>query len=107
MDCKDFLTLIPDFLDDKLNIRNTKRFLEHSEVCEECKEELRIQYLVTEGSIRLEDGDSFDLNKELELKLEMSRKSIKKRRIANIVVYTLEAIGIAAVVFILVLVFSR
>lgn len=107
MDCKDFQALIPDFLEDKLNIRSTQRFLEHSDICEECKEELRIQYLVTEGSIRLEDGDSFDLNKELEIKLEQSRKSIKRRRIANVVVYTLEAIGIAAVVFILVLVFNR
>lgn len=107
MDCKDFIGLIPNFLSDELNSRKMKVFLAHMNECEECKEELRIQYLVTEGTVRLEEGDSFDLNKELDHKIEMSMKNIKKKRIINILIYCLEAIGIIAVVFILFLVFSR
>ena len=32
--------------------------------CPGCKEELVIQFLVTEGMQRLEDGDAFDLQRE-------------------------------------------
>ena len=106
MDCKDALNMIPDYLEDKLNIKKTKAFLAHIGECENCKEELRIQYLVSEGTLRLEDGDSFDLNKELELKLAKSQKSIARKHLGNIVIYTMEAIALAAVLFILILVFG-
>jgi len=105
MSCKDFENRIPDFLDDKLNKKQAKEFFEHMENCSACKEELRIQYLIKEGTLRLEDGDSFDLNKELDLKIEKTKKTIKKRTAANIVIYIMEAVAIAAVIFILILVF--
>ena len=73
--------------------------------CESCKEELRIQYIISEGTIRLEEGDSFDLNKELEIKLEKTKKKLKSQHIANIIIYVMEAVAIAAVIFILILVF--
>lgn len=107
MNCRDFQAIIPDFLDDKLSGKKTKAFLEHMNSCEECKEELRIQYLVREGTVRLEEGDSFDLNKELDLKIEETTRMLKKRKISNIVIYCLEAVGIVAVTFILLLVFTR
>lgn len=76
------------------------------QTCESCKEELRIQYLIKEGTLRLEAGDSFDLNKELDLKIEKTKKTIKKRTIANTVIYIMEAVAIVAVIFILILVFT-
>ena len=105
MDCKDFQAKIPLFLEDKLNRKEAKGFFTHMDECEVCKEELRIQYLVTEGSVRLEEGDSFDLNKELDVKIAQTAKKIKNRAIGNTILYILEAIGIVAVIFILILVF--
>ena len=107
MDCKEFESRIPDFLEDKLNKKQAKDFFAHMNECEDCKEELRIQYLIKEGTQRLEDGDSFDLNRELDLKIEKTKKTIKKRSIANTIIYIMEAVAIAAVIFILVLVFTR
>ncbi len=106
MNCKEFEARIPDFLDDKLNKKQAKEFFAHMQTCESCKEELRIQYLIKEGTLRLEDGDSFDLNKELDLKIEKTKKTIKKRTIANAVIYIMEAVAIVAVIFILILVFT-
>ena len=106
MNCKEFEARIPDFLDDKLNKKQAKEFFAHMQTCESCKEELRIQYLIKEGTLRLEDGDSFDLNKELDLKIEKTKKTIKKRIIANTVIYIMEAVAIVAVIFILILVFT-
>ena len=107
MDCKEFQEIIPDFLDEKLKRRKTQQFFEHMENCEECSEELKIQYLIKEGIIRLENGDSFDLNKEFKKTIENTKEHMKKQFIINMVIYSLEAVAILAVIFILVLVFTR
>ena len=65
MDCKEFEKLIPDFIKNRLDYSSMKRFSEHMERCANCKEELIIQFLVTEGVQRLEDGRAFDLQKRI------------------------------------------
>jgi hypothetical protein len=107
MDCKEFESRIPDFLDDKLNKKQANDFFAHMHTCKDCMEELRIQYLIKEVPLRIEDGESFDLNKELDIKIEKTKKTIKKRSAANTVIYIMEAIAIVAVIFILFLVFTR
>jgi len=107
MECKEFENMIPDFLNDKLNNRQAKEFFEHFESCEICKEELRIQYLIDEGARRLEEGDSFDLNKELDCKIEKTKKILKNRKRANTAIYIMEVVALAAVIFILILVFVK
>lgn len=77
MDCKEFERLIPDFIARKMDYPTLKRFYEHIGQCAECKEELDIQFLVAEGIQRLEDGNAFDLQYELELRLEETRKKIR------------------------------
>lgn len=41
------------------------------------KEELVIQFLVTEGMRCLEDGDAFDLQRELELRLAEAKRKVR------------------------------
>ncbi len=77
MTCKEFEKLIPDFIGKKLDFLTLKKFTEHMEQCGECKEELVIQFLVTEGMQRLEDGDAFDLQYELDLRLEEAKSQAK------------------------------
>lgn len=77
MDCKEFERLIPDFIERGLDYPSLKRFSEHMEHCENCKEELVIQFLVTEGIQRLEDGGAFDLQKELDQRLEDARRKLR------------------------------
>ncbi|MCH5340878.1 MAG: zf-HC2 domain-containing protein [Acetatifactor sp.] len=77
MDCKEFERLIPDFVSDKLDYQNLKRFISHMNHCEDCQEELTIQFLVTEGMQRLEDGGAFDLQKELRQRLEVAKKNVR------------------------------
>ena len=36
-----------------------------------------IQFLVTEGMQRLEDGDAFDLQRELEIRLTEAKRKVK------------------------------
>ena len=77
MDCKEFERLIPDFISDKLDYQNMKRFNDHMEHCENCQEELSSKFLVTEGMQRLEDGRAFDLQKELRQHLEEAKKYVR------------------------------
>lgn len=76
MDCKEFEKLIPDFISQKLDFYTMEKFTKHMEECPGCSEELEIQFLVAEGMLRLEEGDSFDLQNELELQLEDAKRKV-------------------------------
>ena len=73
MECREFEKDIADFITKKMDYPILKRFYEHVEHCADCREELNIQFLVTEGMQRLEKGSTF----ELEQRLEEARKSIR------------------------------
>ena len=75
MNCKEFEKNIPDFISGKLDFLTLQEFGEHMEKCPGCKEELVIQFLVTEGMQRLEDGDGFQ--KELEVRLLEAKRKMK------------------------------
>lgn len=105
MDCKEVQRNITSFLEGGIQGKSAERFLNHISQCPECKEELSIQYLVREGTARLEEGGSFDLSKDLDILMKQSYKSIKNRRLASIAIYSMEFLAILAVIFILVLVF--
>lgn len=77
MNCKEFEKRIPEFISRKLDYLSLKRFSEHMEKCGNCKEELVIQFLVTEGIHRLEDGSAFDLQSELEQRLAEARRKLR------------------------------
>lgn len=77
MECKEFEKLIPGFIENKLDYSAMKRFSEHLEQCDNCKEELVIQFLVTEGVQRLEDGGAFDLQKEMDQRISKIKRRIK------------------------------
>lgn len=78
MECKEFEKLIPDFINQKMNYPTLKEFAAHLEECPDCKEELTIQFLVTEGVARLEQGSAFDLNKELNQRLIKAKNKLER-----------------------------
>ena len=77
MDCKEFERLIPGFIARKMDFQTLIKFNEHLENCGDCKEELVIQLLVSEGMQRLEEGSAFDLQNELKVRLDDARRKIK------------------------------
>lgn len=78
LECREYERLIPDFVDQKLEYMTLKRFCEHVKSCPECREELTIKFLISEGMMRLEEGDAFDLNRELEKRMVEARKIIRR-----------------------------
>ena len=102
MDCNQIQRRIPTFLKDELKSRELMRFLEHMETCEECKEELTIQYLSSEGISRLEEGKTFDLDRELNEYIHQMEKGIKRRRnlVLGYIAFEVAAIALIALIYI-------
>lgn len=98
MTCKEFEKLIPVFMEQKLDFLTLKQFIGHMENCEECHEELVIQFLVTEGMQRLEEGDAFDLQNELEERLTEARNRIKFHSIFLYIGAGLKTLAIALII---------
>lgn len=79
MDCKEFEKKIPLFLQNSLDYDTVEQFQEHMSTCKACKEELSIQFLVTEGIKHLEKGDNFDLDGEFRSRIDASRRSHRRK----------------------------
>lgn len=77
MNCKEYEKLIPEYIGHQMNFQLLKEFCEHTDTCDNCREELQIQFLVSAGMARLEEGDSFDLQKELGEGMAAVRKSLR------------------------------
>ena len=95
IECKQMEKLIPQFLDDDLDNQDLADFLDHIDNCPECKEELTIQFLVRVGMQRLEDGNTFNLVKELDRELAEAKKKMHRRKTLVLISYVLE-IAVAA-----------
>lgn len=74
--CKQEEKLILPFIRDTLDNRTKRQFLNHLDHCDQCLEELSIQFLVTIGMQRLENGDAFDLNRELRGRIATERRHL-------------------------------
>lgn len=101
MDCKEFNGLIQDFLHDRLNEMKLSEFLSHIEECEDCRDELRIQYLIYEGLERLEVGATFDVDRDLADFLELESKRLRSRQGIKMTAIASEIITMAAFVIVL------
>lgn len=97
MTCKDAEKLIPIFIKDELNYIELEKFIDHIEECPDCMEEMSIQFLVTEGMVRLEQGSAFDLNQELRNLLEVSKARIRVHKGMQYFGIGLEIIALIAI----------
>lgn len=106
MNCKEAEKMIPLFLEDDLDTEDLREFMEHIEKCEECKEELSIQFLVSEGMARLETGNVFDLQNELKAQIENAEHTLKFRESMQWLLYALEGlVAVALITLISMLIF--
>lgn len=108
MECKQAEKAIPQFLADELTINELRDFMEHIEKCEECREELTIEFLVREGLSRLESGNVFDLQKELNERLIWAENRLKMRENMQMLLYMLEGlVGVAALAVVALFIFLK
>lgn len=107
MECKEAEKLIRKFIDDELDHGESIEFMEHVQECASCREELAIQFLVTEGMANLEEGSVFDLQGELDARLEELEKRIRWNENLRYFSYVSEFFAIVLIIIFLVLVFVK
>ena len=104
LSCKQAEKLVVAFIKDDMDNATKKLFLNHILTCASCREELSIQFLVTAGMKRLENGDTFDLNRELRHKIETERRHLQVLDSLQRWLGATEAVALLAAVLILVMV---
>ena len=95
MTCKEAEKKIPQLLEDRLEPAELEGVLKHVERCPSCKEELTIQFLVTTGMQRLEEGSTFHLGRELSGLLQERHGKLNRLKRLRIAAYSLEAVAVA------------
>lgn len=107
MDCKETRKNINRFIEDGLEDNDLAQFIKHISECEECKEELSIQYLVTTGMKQLEEDSAFDLYGDLKEKMERATRRVQARKRAIAFMYVMETIAILAVILMTIMVILK
>ncbi len=79
MTCKEFMTMIQPFIDNKLDYRQLEDFLTHFHHCKDCQEELEIFYTVLIGVQRLDQThgkETLNLTDDLTERLLEARRRV-------------------------------
>ena len=105
MKCKEFEKKIPVFINSTMNYEELLEFVNHVNSCDECKEELDIQLLVSEGIARLEDGGALDLRHEMDKRMDTALSYIHRHKTLRVLAGTLQFMAALAVLLIVVLLF--
>lgn len=66
MDCKEAQRLVHSFLKGEMSEQKRYEFIMHVRICKECMDELRLEFITTEGLNLLDEDDSIDLNSYLD-----------------------------------------
>ena len=107
MNCKETRKNIYRFIEDEIDGKELQNFMKHMAECEEGREELGIQFLVTEGMQHLEKENTFDLQSRLDKKMELARRKISSRKRILWFMYFMETLAILAVIFMTILVIMK
>ncbi|MBR1876886.1 MAG: zf-HC2 domain-containing protein [Lachnospiraceae bacterium] len=93
-ECKNFEQMIPDYLEGRLSLEKSRMLIGHLRKCTDCNEEMEINYLLTEGIKRAENGETLDLKVELEKLISHTEHRIMT---ADRLKTALQIVGIAIV----------
>ncbi len=107
LNCNQMTKMIPEFINKKMPYKDLAPFMEHIRHCDSCKEELSIQFLVNVGLLSLEDGDTFDLQTELDRALEEACRRVRVCHFVRQSFVVLGMIGISAILIAAVLLLLR
>lgn len=81
MECREFQKSISTYLTDKLCDSDLNDFLNHTERCEKCREELELEYIVKKGPEIIDTpGADYDITANFRENLEEGGRYIRFRK---------------------------
>ncbi|MCR5626938.1 MAG: zf-HC2 domain-containing protein [Lachnospiraceae bacterium] len=78
-ECKEIESLMQPYLEDRLSYKELKKFVDHINTCSECKDELEIRFLLEGGLSILENGDTVDLVRIMNERIEKSEERLMNK----------------------------
>ncbi|MBR4580910.1 MAG: zf-HC2 domain-containing protein [Lachnospiraceae bacterium] len=87
LSCEEVQKNIPDFIDTRMDSKESLAFIRHIRNCKACMEELSVEYLVVVGVKRLDSASAFNLNMELEELISKNEKKAKRRQNISLLIF--------------------
>lgn len=83
MECKIAQKLVMNYISGDMNDKEMEQFLKHIESCEECYEELEINYTIYSALMQLDDkpSASYDMKAMLSEELKASLRYVRRKKI--------------------------
>lgn len=104
--CRTTELFINDFINGSLIGEDLFDFLNHVRECPSCYEELETQYLLVTALAKVENGENFDLSRELKIKIRNARYALRFHRFIDMLARTMEVVAGVLVAFELVRILS-
>ena len=99
IECRSVELYMNDFLEGTLIGDELWDFLNHVLNCNSCYEELETRFLLREALLRLEEGETLDLRRELRDKIKSARMALKLHRLGDIIYRTIEIVAGIVIAF--------
>ncbi len=109
MNCKEFVPLIKDFTDGTLAEEYYAEFVHHARTCEDCNDELEINYMIRVGLEKIDNDDfsSLDIKGDLSLKLKKYEKRanflLKRQVYSSLFFFISEIVSCGCIIQLLIL----
>ncbi len=87
MTCEEVQKNIPDFIDTRMDSKESVAFIRHVRNCKACMEELSVEYLVVVGVKRLDSASAFNLNQELEELIDQNEQKARQKRQISLAIF--------------------
>lgn len=88
MDCRGYRPYMWPYLRNELGEKKISDLIDHVDSCQECRNELKMQFLISEGFRRLEEGSSnYNLLNDFDVRLDESRMRCKNIKVSNMIVF--------------------
>ena len=100
MECRDFQKSISTYLTDKLCDSDLNDFLNHTERCEKCREELELEYIVNKGPEIIDSpSGSYDIPARFREHLEEGGRYIRFRKRFLVLRYIMDPLAFWSLFF--------
>lgn len=100
MDCLTFRKNINAYIGKSLPDDELNAFLQHLSSCEKCREELEINYIVSEGiGILDEENHDYNISRAYERMLRQDRRHLKLVRVTRVFTYIIDTLAFWGVFF--------
>lgn len=104
MTCREAEKMIIPYIHDDLSMEELDDFLDHVEICDNCMEELEINYMVDIGLKKLDTEDTmYDIVGDLMRKLENSGAVLQRFNVFQITRYAVSTLKTMAVLLMILL----